>query len=180
MIVDVGAHYGESIMEYRALWPSCDVLAFEPSSRTYQRLQENAPDNVECIHAGCSNEPGEAYLYHHSDDGSNSLSVVSEGGESVRLTTLDEEIASRGIDCIDLLKIDVEGHEAAVFAGASETIASGILRSVLVEVGFSGSRHTPIEKVAGTLEPHGFRLHSLHDQRGIGPLMHANALYLRS
>ena len=41
----------------------------------------------------------------------------------VSVTTLDEVVKTRGIDKLDVLKIDTETTEPAVLAGAAETLA---------------------------------------------------------
>lgn len=43
-----------------------------------------------------------------------------EGEISFKTTSLDQVCASEGIDCIDFIKVDVEGHELAVLEGCSE------------------------------------------------------------
>jgi hypothetical protein len=48
--------------------------------------------------------------------------------------TLDAEAARLGLERIDLLKIDVEGYEAEVLAGASELLGAGRIGAVLCEL----------------------------------------------
>ncbi len=55
--------------------------------------------------------------------------------EEVRLSTIDEYCSSRGIEYIDLLKIDVEGHELDVLHGAGRMFAAGAIGMAAFEFG---------------------------------------------
>ncbi len=46
---------------------------------------------------------------------------------------MDDCLAEWKVDCVDLLKIDVEGHEPKVFAGASNALAARRIRAILCE-----------------------------------------------
>jgi Methyltransferase FkbM domain len=62
--------------------------------------------------------------------------VAYEGaGRAVTVTArrLDDCLAEWGVASIDLLKIDVEGLEAKVFAGAERALGSGRIKAVLCE-----------------------------------------------
>ena len=54
-------------------------------------------------------------------------------GLVVPVQTLDECVREWNIDRIDLMKIDVEGYEPEVFAGAARTLADGKIKAVLCE-----------------------------------------------
>jgi hypothetical protein len=75
----------------------------------------------------------------------------------VPIVTIDDYFRSSGIDVIDLLKIDVEGYEMSVLAGA-ESVLAGRTRFVVVECDF----------VSHPLEPHTsfYELDSFLTQRG--------------
>ena len=51
----------------------------------------------------------------------------------VPVRTIDECVREWNIDRIDLMKIDVEGYEPEVFAGAARTLADGKIKAVLCE-----------------------------------------------
>ena len=55
--------------------------------------------------------------------------------ETVRLSTLDEYCAEQGIEQIDLLKLDVEGHELAVLRGGQKMIQEGRIKRIQFEYG---------------------------------------------
>ena len=46
---------------------------------------------------------------------------------------LDDCLEEWGVESVDLMKMDVEGHEPFVLRGAPDALASGRIRAVLVE-----------------------------------------------
>jgi hypothetical protein len=71
----------------------------------------------------------------------------------VRVTTLDEAVGGRPVG---VLKLDVEGHEAAVLRGATRALAAGRVRYVVFEA------HAPDGgEAAQMLRGAGYRLFAL-------------------
>lgn len=55
--------------------------------------------------------------------------------EQIEIKTLDEYCEDEGISEINLLKIDVEGHELEVLNGAMDMISSGNIQYITFEFG---------------------------------------------
>lgn len=55
--------------------------------------------------------------------------------QTIETRTLDSYCDERGIDRIDILKIDVEGHELAVLKGAKRMLAEKRIRCIVYEIG---------------------------------------------
>lgn len=139
---DVGAHVGMyAVAAALALRGRGRVLAFEPNPEARRQLQANLDlngcDNVLVRPVALSERAGEAVL-HVPDTADPSFSSLGAGryaeGEPVRVrtSTLDEEAAAAGV-APSVVKIDVEGGELGVLAGARETLRRRPV--VLVEVG---------------------------------------------
>ena len=140
-MLDVGAHVGMySVAAARALGPRGRVLAFEPNPAARRQLEANVAlngcENVLVSDAAVTAEPGEALLHVPATDDP-SFSSLGGGrfaeGEPVRVptTTLDAEVEARGL-APAFVKVDVEGGELGVLAGAARTLAHGPV--LLVEV----------------------------------------------
>jgi FkbM family methyltransferase len=147
-VVDVGANIGymTSIMAVRA-GESGRTIAFEPHPLLSDSLCRNLalwarnPYGVEIgtidvrPHA-VSERDGEVHLHIPADFSSNSgLAFVVDDPtpcdlpvQCVRLDSAFDEYAS-----IDLLKVDVEGHELAVFRGAERLLSRGQVRDIVFE-----------------------------------------------
>lgn len=136
LVVDVGANVGYfSIIAARAGVP---VLAVEPGELNLEALRTNVArySLVEVCEAAVSDRAGSVPLY-----GSGQGASVQRGwggmestySSTVMAVTLDALLADRGGRL--LVKIDVEGHENAVLAGARATLARSPRPVLLVEHG---------------------------------------------
>jgi len=144
VIFDVGANVGLYSLLAASANPRAAVHAFEPTSDLFARFGTNVALNgfarVTANKAGVGRVEGTAFL-NHSDGveenrGMNFVSLERGANteESVPLVTLDGYCESRGIDRIDLMKMDIEGGEADALAGASRLLARRAIRVLFVEV----------------------------------------------
>src|SRR3954452_7296494 len=99
---------------------------------------------VECRQLALGDESGTARLFVSAADSSTSSlhpetfaisQMRSTESYEVTVDTLDRVADRLGIGRIDLLKIDVEGHELAVLNGARELLGRGALRMIQFEFG---------------------------------------------
>ena len=152
VFVDLGANAG--YYTCLARHSGARVVAVEPAARNldllFKNIRGNGWSDVEIFPVGLGAQPGLATLY---GDGTGASLVTGWSGISevwqrtIPLTTLDVLIARRFADQRLLIKIDVEGAEHAVLAGASETLARRPSPTWLVEVCFS-------ENFADGVNPH--------------------------
>ena len=131
-LLDAGANIGY----YSALAATCvgrsgRVFSMEPQPKTYRQLakmvEENHLAQIRVYQCGLSATEGELPLYLQPElSGENNATMVPHGASRqvlVPVKTLDACIREWGIEKIDLLKIDVEGHEPQVFQGAAAALA---------------------------------------------------------
>jgi FkbM family methyltransferase len=129
--IDVGANLGFiTTLLSQMVGQRGTVYSFEPSPTTFRKLEdvinENRLTNVRAFNAGCGERPQRLDLYCTGPSGHSSLHRPTDASdvraiENVEIVQLDEFLAS-GLSRVDLLKIDTEGHEDAVIAGASELL----------------------------------------------------------
>jgi FkbM family methyltransferase len=137
VFVDVGANDGYyTLFAARRVGPAGRVIAVEPSSRERAHLQRNLGrnglDNVQVVAAALGAEAGfvDLHLAHGVHAGHNTLGdfahddVVRASSERVALDTLDAVVARQGLSRVDMVKVDVEGGEAGVVAGARHVLAT--------------------------------------------------------
>lgn len=78
----------------------------------------------------------------------------------VETVSIDDYVAAEGIDRIDILKIDVEGHELAVLRGAETTLARGLARCIFFEFGSGNvNSRTYFRDFWEVLRPQGYTFH---------------------
>ena len=121
-VVDVGANVGVYALSMaRSVGPQGHVFAFEPGTEARGFLnagiKANGLTNVTVSSAALSDQPGQAVLGHGRSSELHSLK--SDGpGEQVTLSTLDAEDAADRWQRVDFLKLDAEGVEERILAGA--------------------------------------------------------------
>lgn len=130
LVVDVGASVGNYALAFaKANGPDGMVLALEANPAVYRELVNSTwRSRVLPINAAASDRPGLAEMfvpYDTAGKGQAPLGTLSERTQPgarfpVPLVTVDALTGDD--DDISLIKIDVEGHEMPVVAGARATI----------------------------------------------------------
>jgi len=138
VMIDVGANIGSYTKLLMSTIPNASIWAFEPNPQTYAALKSelDAP-NLETVNQGLGSSESTLKFYDRQDrrgssqHGSLYRDVIEEIHEAesieleVSITTLDSFARSNGIDEIQLLKIDTEGHELEVLKGATQLLDAG-------------------------------------------------------
>lgn len=127
---DIGANAGFfSIIAARLTGPRGKVVAFEPVPANAAAIRRNAAlnrlNNVVVVEAAVSDSEGTAELRLDPHPGGAVLAASStrQGGEriTVPLVTIDGLVERREAPEPTVIKVDVEGAEAAVLAGLART-----------------------------------------------------------
>jgi len=131
--IDIGANLGVySLPIARLVGPEGQVFAYEPATETRRLLAiskaRNGADNLHIVAAALSDGEREGHLVLAASSELNTLDG-SGPGERVQITSLDAEEKTRNWGDIDFLKIDAEGEEERILAGAGSFFAK---RSPLV------------------------------------------------
>jgi FkbM family methyltransferase len=151
IVVDVGANLGWHALHAARHGNVETVVAFEPHPFNAwlieRNLAENGIDNVIVDGRAVGAAPGLAKLYRYKSTNFGRHSLATDhgfGSRTVPLIDLDGALAAAGLGgCpVSLIKIDVEGYEPAVIAGAKATL--GRTAAVILE-------YTPDSSRAGGL-----------------------------
>ncbi len=147
VVFDVGANIGEWAKIALSLNSKIQLHCFEPSQRTFSSLLEQQfPTNVVLNNFGLGSASSEKTLFIFDDNSPfNSLwkrnNLESYGlktprrEEKVKLETIDNYCSINNVECIDILKVDVEGHELEVIRGARKLIEEGRINLIQFEYG---------------------------------------------
>ena len=128
VVLDIGANIGAHTLHFAAaVAPGGAVIAYEPQRVIHQMLCANLAlngiTNVRALLAGAGRERGIAQVPVLDYAAANNFGGISLGmggpSETVDIIPVD----ALGLLRCDLLKIDVEGMEGEVLAGATATIA---------------------------------------------------------
>jgi FkbM family methyltransferase len=127
LVVDVGANIGaHTLFLAQAVDHGGIVLAIEPQRTVYQLLCANLAlneiKNVRAIRAAAGAARGHAFVpvCDYTKPGNfGGIELADEAGEPTEVVSID----SLQLPGCQFIKIDVEGQEQQVIAGAAETIA---------------------------------------------------------
>ena len=190
VVFDVGANVGDVVAQYRALFPSATVHAFEPFPDVYQRLAErfSADPHVRAHQRAVTDTAGTRQLYVNEVHVTNSLLPLNPASAAwalasdrdldktvdVLAVTLDEFCTAERLTGIDLLKLDIQGGEGMALEGAAGLLAQQAVRLIYLEVEFAPLYHGQAYfcDVTSILNRHGYQLFGLynlmHGERGLG------------
>lgn len=143
---DVGANIGEWSTAVLARWADSELHLFEPSQNHLALLREalTGRDNAFINDCALGMEQGKATLFKNDDvTGLASmtrrdlghLGIEMDITENIRVDTIDGYCKAHGIEHIDYLKIDVEGHELDVLKGAHGMLGADAIDTIQFEFG---------------------------------------------
>jgi FkbM family methyltransferase len=172
-ILDVGAFRGVYALSAKALNPAARVIAFEPVQASHDRLVENVQLNgfaIEAARLAVSDSSGSAVMFDAQSWGHAVSSLarppkVAYVELEVPTTTLDDYLEQAGVGSVELVKIDVEGHEAAVLRGMSATLARS-RPAMIIEILTEGAG----AEVLAMLQQHGYQAYQVSENEGLEPI----------
>lgn len=144
VVFDIGANVGSySRLFARAVGPAGRVHAFEPDPLACTLLRRSCRGlgNVEIHEVAAGENDGTAVLYcsrvNRADNRLHDSHLPSEGGEErveVAVVPLDQYCTARGMERLDVVKIDVQGFETAVLRGSRGSLRRLRPRHLLIEL----------------------------------------------
>lgn len=147
VLLDVGANVGKYTLSLSREFPDAKIISFEPNKNTFEILKQNVKGKAECINAGLGSEVKTGKIYTYSDNITSShASIYSDVfevfheaenivGIDFEMITIDSFCAQRGIEDIDLLKIDTEGNELDVLKGCRKMLTGNSVKIIQFEFG---------------------------------------------
>lgn len=126
-VVDGGAFVGDTLSAFLDVSEGRfrSYAAFEPDPASYARLAEVAkrdPVRIAAIQAGLAEHSSKGRLLATHGADSRLLGIEESGGDSVPLVSLDDYFERRAAPT--LIKMDIEGAEAAALQGAARLLGS--------------------------------------------------------
>jgi FkbM family methyltransferase len=152
VVIDVGANIGLLTSRLLKRFPHATVHAFEPTPATSEILRERLGGNTRVVINELALTASVGTATFHVDNrthggGSNSLLQHSPNFRTrartdryqpvtVSTTSLDAYTDARGIDHVDLLKLDIEGAELLALEGATQLLQREAVDFIVSEVRF--------------------------------------------
>jgi len=145
VIFDGGANIGDYALAVLDRFEEVELHCFEPSPEARAVLKARLRASPAHVHDFGLGEREETRVLYGDSAGSGLASVhrrrlehyglESQAQEEARLRRLDHVVEELGIEKIDLLKLDLEGHELAALRGAGTLLEEQRIESVQFEFG---------------------------------------------
>jgi FkbM family methyltransferase len=179
VILDIGANRGQSIAFFRGVFPAAVIYSFEPNARLFRLLQQKYQAHPQCFlhNEGVSREKGTLLFYENVLDETSGFEKVNpesaylkkksmvlmvpaqkiiRAAYEVPVTSVDEVVQRHGLSTIDILKIDVEGHEHEVLQGAAQALSAAKVKYVQLEEHADDQYDARQQQIAGLLKSAGY------------------------
>lgn len=143
IILDVGAHVGDTTELYRKYFLRSKIFCFEPFSESCDYLKRRFfnDSNINVVETALGIKDETKPLYVSNFSNLNSLQRPNERAwgfadkktVDVKIITLDQFCYENDIKHIDILKLDVQGSELDVLMGSKTLLEKGKISLVYVE-----------------------------------------------
>ncbi len=147
-VIDVGAHTGEFARMIRQMLPEASIISFEPMKLEFQKLQHemSSVDNFKAFNYAIGDRQGELEIHRSEYAQSSSLLPMTtlhkeafpesagQTTETVAVRRLDDAVSDLELNPEIAIKIDVQGYEDKVIAGATNTLDKA--KAIIIEVSF--------------------------------------------
>ncbi len=178
-IFDVGANRGDVTRQYRALFPSAAIHAFEPFPDFHNGFREEfgKDPSIRLNPFALSDKRGRVDFYVNQSADTNSLLKPAKIGASsdnmvatrnitqIDTLTLDEYCSENHIEQIDILKMDTQGSELSILKGAASLLRDKKIGLIYTEAYFKNQyKEQPLfYEIAAWLGKFGYHLEDIYD-----------------
>lgn len=186
-IFDIGANVGDYtqfLIQYcQKFDKEMNVHLFEPMPQTFNKLQKRFANEKGLIYNnfGASDENGNRDIYFDHDESVfaslyDRLAVKLDKKTTIKLIRLEDYISEQKLNKINLLKLDVEGHEFSALKGMGQYLTGNFVDFIQFEYGgtYIDSR-TYLNDMFKLLESRGFKLFKIK-RHSLEPVSYVPAL----
>jgi FkbM family methyltransferase len=170
LVLDVGANAGIYSLAALAAQRDATVHAFEPTPEIAARLREtanlNGLDRLYVHQVAVSSDNGHASLRRfrgelQTNEGMNFIrtDLDEPDAECVQTVSLDRFCEDHAIPYVDLLKLDIQGHEHRALMGARQLVMAGRIGTIFMELNWAkeAGAACPATESIRVLEQAGYR-----------------------
>lgn len=180
VIFDIGGNKGQSVTFFKKLFPNSSIYVFEPQESTYKKLlaliSKKQFKNIHTYNVGISSNRGHLDFYESILDETSSFDKPDPNSrylkeknrilltknqnvkppKQVEVTTVDIKCRELRIAAINIMKVDVEGHELEVLRGATEVLLAHSVKFLQIERHLDDMRKDNTESISRLLKDYGY------------------------
>jgi len=179
-VLDIGANVGDVAVSALNSYKESKVICFEPVKKTFDALNirlASFGDRVQLHNVALSDSNGLGAINITTYHGANSIEpqasfhkqcnphVQEISKEQIEIVKLDDYCVNFPCQFIDVMKIDVEGHELALLKGGFQFISTRV-DVIIIEISLmrdQSRENQAIFEIFALLKNAGFRLLNLMD-----------------
>lgn len=181
VVLDVGANTGEWSARLLQYFPQARLFMIEPQPACQTEIRQRQLAGSVLIPKAVSDQGGQRIRLFTNGDTSGIASLHErrdscfEGLEfaplDVETVTVDQVIDEHGLEVVDFMKMDIEGHELHALRGASRSLRDGKIRALTFEFGSSNiNSRSYFRDFWDLLTPHGYRLYRILPSARLMPI----------
>ena len=159
-IIDCGGNIGIATLYFKKLYPSAEVIVFEPEPHSFELLQQNITTNkfthIQAINRALSDKNGICF-FNDQYKGSTGAHLIFKQGvvaDSKTIPVASAVLSAYITKPVDLLKLDVEGAEGLVLKDLALTGKLLLIKKMIIE--FHPHCPMPLGEFLAILESHDF------------------------
>jgi FkbM family methyltransferase len=137
VFLDVGANHG--LLSFGLAGRHGDKIEFhlfEPNAKLVASIERSRalyPSMRGYVNAAAVSDHEGTMSFLIDDEQSGASHIADDGTEQVNSIALDKYLAASNIDQVQLLKLDVEGHELLALRGAKHSLESHVFKAIYFE-----------------------------------------------
>ena len=151
VILDIGAHRGQTASKYKQLFPQSKIYCFEPFPDSVNVLKDrfSSDSTVEIFPTAVSETTGVQKFYANHQSATNSLlprptmlrryypeDASLKAEIEVPVISIDNFVCTKNIEKLDILKMDIQGGELKALQGAKQVLKKKNILLIYLEIMF--------------------------------------------
>lgn len=134
--LDVGANHGLLSFGLAQKFPRVRFHLFEPNPKLLESIEKSRklypPMRAEINPVAVCDRDGTIDFEVKSEQ-SGASHITNNGGVPIRSVRLDSYLKEKAVDCVDLLKLDIEGYELTALRGVERALKNRHIKAIYFE-----------------------------------------------